>query len=54
MKLQNLENRQNDGVVVAVGMTDFVPDADTTVAEVFERADGQMYRNKSALKEGQE
>ena len=54
MKQQNLENKQSDGVVVAVGMTDYVPDADTTVAEVFERADSQMYRNKSALKEGQQ
>ena len=50
IKQQNLENKQNGGVVVAVGMTDYVPGADKSVAEVFERADNLMYQNKSALK----
>jgi|GEM_PF-4161454 len=37
-------------VVIAAGMADYTPGSDTSVAMVFERADGLMYENKSALK----
>ena len=50
MEKQNLENKQKGAVVVAVGMTDYIAGADMSVAEVFERADNLMYKNKSALK----
>jgi len=44
------ENRRRGDVVIAAGMADFDRASDTTVAQVFERADGRMYENKSALK----
>lgn len=36
--------------VIASGMSEYVPGADTRVSEVFERADNMMYENKRSLK----
>ena len=50
-KAQVLENQKaGKGPVVAVGVSDYVPGKDHRVAEVFERADQEMYQNKSDLK----
>lgn len=40
-----------DEAVVAAGMADFLPDSDTGLHMVFDRADAKMYENKKALKE---
>ena len=48
---QNRQNAETGEVVVAIGMAEFDPAADATVAQVFDRADDMMYRNKSALKQ---
>ncbi len=48
MQKKNESNRSAGGVVVASGMSKF--DADRCVADVFDRADKEMYKNKSALK----
>ena len=48
MHKHNEEATLNDGIVIAVGMSRF--DKDASVAPVYERADGQMYENKSVLK----
>ncbi|MBR1796441.1 MAG: diguanylate cyclase [Clostridiales bacterium] len=45
-----LHNKKNGEVIVAVGMTDYMPGVDMTINEVFERADNLMYENKTALK----
>lgn len=42
--------KQKAGVVVASGFARFDPREDHTVADVFKRADEQMYRNKKELK----
>ena len=49
-KARVLENRRSGGIVIAVGMSDYDPDADSRVAEVFDRADNMMYENKATLK----
>ena len=36
--------------VVAVGIADFIPNQDTNVQDVFERADAEMYERKNILK----
>ena len=46
----NAEAVQNDGIVIACGMAKYENDAN--VAAVFERADQNMYENKSRLKAG--
>ena len=43
--------KQKAGVILASGMALFDPRADHTVADVFKRADAQMYVNKKELKE---
>ena len=45
---KNLENHNR--VLVAVGHADFIPDRDTTILQVFTRADRQMYARKQSLK----
>ena len=47
---QSVENIGSDAVVVAVGMSDYVPDEDRDVSAVFNRADERMYRRKQELK----
>ena len=48
---ENLARAAKGGVVVAGGMSDYVPGLDTRFQDVFDRADAQMYENKKALKE---
>ncbi len=43
-------NRDNGGVVVSIGLSDFIPGEDKSVSEVFERADALMYKRKVQLK----
>ena len=50
MTVHNRQNQQNGGVVIAGGMADYLPGQDETVSTVFDRADGAMYANKTALK----
>ncbi|MDC7294373.1 GGDEF domain-containing protein [Butyrivibrio sp. DSM 10294] len=45
----NLKNKKRGTVVIAAGVSRF--NADTTVSEVFSRADIEMYENKRKLKE---
>ena len=42
------------GPVLASGMAEFVPESDTLVSEIFDRADREMYDNKQALKQEKE
>ena len=49
---QNEEARNNGGVIIACGMSKY--DNDGAVAPVFERADENMYENKSTLKAAKE
>ncbi len=41
---------QKSGPVVAIGVTAYDPNRDTSVSQVFERADALMYENKKELK----
>ena len=50
MNDHNAEALKNGGIVIACGMSR--SDGDDNVAPVFERADNEMYRNKTELKEG--
>ena len=43
--------RMGDGPVLAAGQAEYLPDEDHLVEEVFNRADSQMYENKTYLKE---
>lgn len=46
-----LENKKNDsGVILAAGMSEYDPKIDRSVSDVFERADKEMYENKQKLK----
>lgn len=44
----NAEAKRNGGIVIACGMSRYEEDA--SVAPVYERADHQMYKNKTSLK----
>ncbi len=48
MRKHNVKNRLKGDVVIAAGMSRF--NGSETVADVFERADEEMYRNKKELK----
>ena len=50
MRMSVLENKAKGGVVVACGMSDYIRRSDSSVAEVFDRADNLMYQNKAELK----
>ena len=50
---ENRARAAEGGVVVAGGMSDYVPGLDTRFQDVFDRADTRMYENKKALKEKQ-
>jgi diguanylate cyclase (GGDEF)-like protein len=50
MSAHNAEAARTGGIVIACGMAKF--DGDSCVAPVFERADLNMYENKSSLKAG--
>lgn len=45
---ENLKSKT--GPVLASGMAIFTPEKDTLVAEIFDRADKAMYKNKRNLK----
>ena len=51
MRDHNREALHNDGIVIACGMARY--ENDTCVAAIFERADKDMYDNKTALKAAQ-
>ena len=48
MRKHNMRNKQKGDVVIAAGMSRFK--GNETVADVFKRADEEMYRNKKELK----
>ena len=43
--------RMGSGPVIASGVSDYQPNSDTSVDDIFKRADGRMYEDKSRLKE---
>lgn len=47
---KNEKNRRTGHVVIAVGMTEYIPDIDNSFERVFKRADREMYRRKEAMK----
>ena len=47
--LTNLD--KHNGPVIAAGMAEYVPDTDTNVTEIFDRADHLMYEDKRELKQ---
>ena len=47
---KNRTNRQEGGPVIACGLADYLPERDTCLRAVFERADAAMYENKKELK----
>ena len=51
MEVRNQEKKGTSGTIVACGTSDWKKGEDTTVEEVFHKADVDMYRNKNALKE---
>ncbi|MCR4742488.1 MAG: GGDEF domain-containing protein [Treponema sp.] len=44
------KNRDEGGIVVSVGLSEFIPEKDKAFADVFERADALMYKRKIELK----
>lgn len=44
------KNNETGGVVIACGISEFIPGSDKAVSAVFERADELMYANKKQLK----
>ena len=51
MRRQNRESFAFGGAIIATGIADFIPGTDASLADVFRRADAEMYRDKSALKD---
>ena len=52
-KLRNqvLENKRvGAGVILSAGMSEYKPESDAFVSDVFERADKEMYKDKERLK----
>ena len=46
-----LENKEaGDGVILAAGMSEYDPESDSYVSDIFERADKEMYEDKQKLK----
>ncbi|MCR5348342.1 MAG: EAL domain-containing protein [Bacilli bacterium] len=43
--------RMGEGVILAVGIADYIPRQDKAIEDVFKRADTQMYADKARLKE---
>lgn len=51
---QILENlKSGSGPILAAGMSEYEPDTDNLVTEIFDRADRKMYEDKQALKSGE-
>ncbi|WP_024865262.1 GGDEF domain-containing protein [Butyrivibrio sp. FCS014] len=52
LKKRVLKNKESGtGPILAVGISDYNPEKDTSVSDIFERADKEMYENKQKLKE---
>lgn len=52
LKKEVAQNQQRkNGPVIAVGMSEFIPNSDHSEYVVFDRADSQMYENKRILKQ---
>ncbi len=47
---QNETAKGDDGLIIAVGMSEFIPDIDRSLDSVFARADAAMYKDKQLLK----
>lgn len=48
---QVLENKKmGSGVILASGMSEYRPESDSFVSDIFERADKEMYDDKQRLK----
>ena len=45
---ENLQSKS--GPIVASGMAEYIPETDSLVSEIFDRADKAMYKNKRQLK----
>ncbi|MCR5155511.1 MAG: diguanylate cyclase, partial [Butyrivibrio sp.] len=43
--------KSGSGPILAAGISEFDPNSDSLVTEIFERADKEMYENKQKLKE---
>ena len=53
LRSQVLVNKKaGTGVILAAGMSEYNPDIDSFVWEIFERADQEMYEDKKKLKAG--
>ncbi len=51
LRSQVLENKKmGAGVILASGMSEYKPESDTFVSDIFERADKEMYEDKQRLK----
>ena len=51
LRVQVQENmKAGSGPVLASGMSEYIPETDSLVSEIFERADREMYENKQMLK----
>ena len=51
LRSQVLDNKKmGAGVILASGMSEYKPESDSFVSEIFERADKEMYENKQSLK----
>ena len=51
LRAQVLESQRSGfGPVLASGMAEYVPEKDTLIAEIFDRADKDMYENKRSIK----
>ena len=51
LRKEVLANREKgDAPVIATGLSEYLPEKDKKIAEVFERADNMMYANKKELK----
>ena len=54
LRKQSLENQMSrSGPVLASGMAEYLPEVDTLVSDIFERADKEMYENKEKLKQSE-
>ncbi|MCR5124706.1 MAG: GGDEF domain-containing protein [Treponema sp.] len=51
LRTRVLENKKTgSGVILASGMSEYMPETDNFVSDIFERADKEMYENKKNLK----
>ena len=51
LRKQVLENKKTgSGPILASGMAEYIPEKDSLVSDIFERADKDMYANKKRLK----